>query len=377
MTTATASLIATEERTSRSTVRVCHVSLMLQTGGLERLLVDFARFHDRSRFDVRFAVMGESGQPAEDIREAGCAVHELRSTAKGRWQRIRHLADFLRSQQIDVVHTHNAYPHLYATIAARLARIPVVVHTRHGRRFGERWHERLQFGLSGRLADRVVAVSDDTAALCRNRGWLPESRVDRIWNGIDIDRFPYRGPASDAVGICVARLSKEKDVATLLRAASFVRQDIPTFRLVIVGDGPERTALEHLARELDITEVVEFTGERSDVPELLQTAAFFISSSTTEGISLTLLEAMAVGLPVVATEVGGNPEIVVPGRTGLLVPPSNESALASAIRDLCHRPDTWRAFGVAGRSRVEECFTIQGMVDEYEQLYLSLLSSRT
>ena len=151
---------------------------------------------------------------------------------------------------------------------------------------------------------------------------------------------------------------------------------MPDLQLKLVGDGPERSKLEGLTRELGITSCVEFLGERTDVPNLLAQAGFFVSSSLTEGISLTLLEAMAVGLPVVATAVGGNSEIVADGVTGQLVPPADPTALARAIVSMCRSEDRWAALGQAGRDRVSEHFEVRRMVSDYERLYRELLKTK-
>src|SRR6185369_6443075 len=143
------------------------------------------------------------------------------------------------------------------------------------------------------------------------------------------------GPSSHPTAISVARLSGEKDFPTLIRAAALAVREVPEFRLQIVGDGGEHVALNALIRKLNIGPWVQLLGERNDIPELLANAGFFVSSSLTEGISLTLLEAMAVGLPVLATNVGGNPEIVDAGMTGRLVEPGNPQALADAIVAMC------------------------------------------
>ena len=293
-------------------LRVCHVSLTLCTGGLERLLVDFARFHDRERYDLRFVVLQEQGQPADDIRNLGCDVSSLPLQQMERRDRFRKMTALLRTLEPDVLHTHNAFPHWYGSIAGKWSGVPVIVHSRHGRRFGQTWKERLQFAIASRLSDRVVAVSDDTKTLCRDVGHLTPQKVGRIWNGIDPQRFAFRGPSGRPVGISVGRLSAEKDFPTLLRAVSIVHNALPEFQFLLVGDGPERTSLQALSRDLKLENCVQFLGERRDVPELLSHASVYAGSSLTEGISLTLLEAMAVGLPIVATHVGGNPEIVVP-----------------------------------------------------------------
>ncbi len=143
-----------------------------------------------------------------------------------------------------------------------------------------------------------------------------------------------------------------------------------------MGDGAERPHLEELSRELGLTTHVTFLGERKDVPEQLRTTGFFVSSSTTEGISLTLLEAMAVGLPIVTTDVGGNPEIVVPGVTGELVSPRQPEQLAASMLQMIHQRQEWPALGAAARSRVEQHFNIRVMVEQYEDLYSTLVEAR-
>jgi sugar transferase (PEP-CTERM/EpsH1 system associated) len=359
---------------SAGPMRVCHISLGLSTGGLERLLVDFARFHDRTQFEMTFVALHDAARPAAEIRELGCEVIALQGQRLGRVARFRQLASLFRTLAPDVVHTHNAFPHWYASPSARWAGVPVVINTRHGQRFGQTWRGRLQYQLASKFVKRIVAVSDDAAALCRTEDKLPANKVLRIWNGIDPERFKYRGPVQQPVAISVARLSAEKDFPTLLRAFGIARKRIPGLRLRIVGDGAERPGLERLSTELGLTGTVEFLGERSGVPELLAEAGFFVSSSLTEGISLTLLEAMAVGLPVLATAVGGNPEIVVPGETGRLVPAGDPAALANGLVELCHEQQRWPEYGENARRRVVEHFDIRRMIRDYEDLYRVLLA---
>lgn len=355
-------------------IRVCHVSLTLKTGGLERILADLARHHDPSVCELSFVALRDVGRFADEISDAGCPVWKVPATS--RWGQIRTLARWLRARQIDVVHTHNTYPHLYATIAARMAGVPVVVQTRHGQRAGHGWKSRILYRAATLLADRVVSVSDDAARLCLQADGLPARKVERIWNGIDLTNFAYHGPVDDPIAVSVGRLSPEKDFPTLLHAMAAAVGNVPELRLLIVGDGPERSRLEQLVGELKLSNSVQLLGERHDVPEILETAAFYVSSSVTEGISLTLLEAMAVGLPVVATDAGGNPEIVVPGVTGDIVPTGNVAALAEAITRMAQRPQTWKRLGAAGRQRVCDHFDVRRMSRDYEALYLRLLQGR-
>lgn len=364
-----------DEAESRRT-RVCHVSVGLTTGGLERLLVDFARFHDRTRYELTFVALHDLGRPAEEIRATGCEVHALHAESKGLFFRIRELSRLFRELEIDVVHTHNLAPHFNGTLAARLAGAPVVVHTRHGQRFRGSWKSQFLFRSVGRGVSRFVTVSDDAARLCREADGIPADKVTRIWNGIDLGRFQFRGPASQPTAISVARLSPEKDFPTLIRAAAVAVKTIPEFRLQIVGNGAVRPALEQLIAELNVGYCVELLGERNDIPELLANAGFFVSSSLTEGVSLTLLEAMAVGLPILTTNVGGNPEVVADGETGRLVPAGNVAALAEGIVTVCRNSADWPAMGRRGRERVENHFDIKQMLRNYEALYDELLVKR-
>ena len=358
-------------------IRVCHVSMCLLTGGLERLLVEFGRNRDGERFETSFVALDGIGVPAEELLVQGHHVECVTDVATGKLGRLRRLVHIFRDGQFDVVHTHNTLAHFYGAFAARLAGVPVVVNTQHGRGCGQSWKAKLQFRMANRLTDRVVGVSEDAAELCRQDDARSADRTVALLNGVDLDRFEYRGPANQRTAISVARLSPEKDFATLLRATWILIKDNPDFRLKIVGDGGERQKLEQLSEELNLTNHVEFLGERSDVSQLLPQAGFFVSSSRTEGISLTLLEAMAVGLPVVATRVGGNPEIVVEGKTGRLVQPQSPEALALAMRDLLKDQEGWPVFGELARQRVEQHFNVRNMVRQYEDLYRELLDGKS
>ena len=350
----------------------------LATGGLERLLVEFSRLHDSSRFRPQFMAMSDMGQPAEDIRNFGCEANSLRFNEVGKIGLVRALARRLRETNVQIVHTHNTYAHFYGAIAAKLAGVPTVINTQHGRGCGPTWKHRAQFRIANRWTSRIAAVSEDAATLCRADDPRSVVKIIRIWNGIDVNRFAFReapAPQDGPTAISVARLSPEKDYPTLLRAVAEVVQAVPDFKLQLIGDGSERTMLEQLTLDLGICDHVEFLGERSDVPALLERAGFFVSSSRTEGISLTLLEAAAVGLPIVTTSVGGNPEIVDEGRTGRLVPSENPTALAKTIVDMCHHRDDWPTMGRQGRKRVETHFEISRMVHDYETLYEELLTT--
>jgi glycosyltransferase involved in cell wall biosynthesis len=223
--------------------------------------------------------------------------------------------------------------------------------------------------LASQFTDRFVCVSADGARQAVRHGVSP--RIVRVLhNGIDLTRFEPPAFREGGPVVTVARLSPEKDVATLLKAAALATAGDPALRLEIAGDGPCGAELRRQAGKLGLSGRVCFHGETRDVPALLARAGLFVLPSRTEGVSLTLLEAMASGLAVVATRVGGNPEVVADGETGLLVPPGDPAALAAAILRLSHDDAERRRMGTAGRCRVERRFDVRRMTAAYERMYL-------
>jgi glycosyltransferase involved in cell wall biosynthesis len=355
----------------KSVLRVAHVALQLERGGLEKLLVEFARHADRSRFDLRFISLSTRGTLAQEIEACGWPVTALNEPPGLRPAMIAKLRRLFRQWKIDILHTHNIKPLLYANPAARLGGVPLAVHTCHGQHFLSHYPYRLIFNTFCRCSNRVVCVSHDIASLCSGAG-IPQKKLRTIWNGIDISRFAYRGPKSDGPVVAVVRLRPEKDVQTLLRATAIAVKKCPSFRVEIAGDGEQATVLRDLVNELNLSQHVRFLGEVNDVPALLARARLLVQSSLTEGTSLAVLEAAALGLPVVVTRVGGNPEIVLNEQTGLLVPTKNPAELAAAMLRVWSDPDLGRRMGLAGRKRVEENFDVIKTIANYEALYQEL-----
>jgi glycosyltransferase involved in cell wall biosynthesis len=354
-------------------IRVLHVVSQLSVGGMEKLLLEFAGCADRDSFALRFLSLGAGGALAKELRDAGHPVTALQEPSGLRPGLILRLAGFFRGWGIDVVHTHNTGPLLYAGPAARLARVPVLLHTRHGQRYYASRRETAAFRWTSRLADCVVCVSKDSAELSAQEG-VSAAKIRTIWNGIDVRRFSYRGPSPGGPAVMVGRLSPEKDVGNLLEAVAIVVKREPGFRVEIAGNGPCAEQLKQRAVGLGLSAQVRFLGEVQDVPALLAGASMFVLPSLTEGVSLTLLEAMARGLPIVATRVGGNAEVVSDGETGLLVPARSPDQLAAAMLKLRGDPAAAERMARAGRQRVEQHFDARRMVGDYENLYRELCS---
>lgn len=355
-------------------IRIVHVALQLETGGLERLLVEFARLADRTRFSLAFVSLGSGGPIADEIGALGWPVTVLGAPPGVRLSLVGRLASLFREHRADVVHSHNTKPLLYAAPAAKLAGVQALIHSRHGQRHGAAARHDFLFKMASRSVDRMVCVSSEAAARCRAEG-LRASSIRTIWNGIDLEKFACaekRGRGAVFVG----RLTPEKSVGTLLHATQLALRQDRDFTLRIAGAGVCDAELKALANELGLAQHVEFVGETREVPALLRSAEMFVLPSRTEGLSLAILEAMASGLPVIATNVGGNPEAVVDGHTGMLVPPGDAQALAAAM--LRVRGDTQLAqqMSTAARRRVETHFSVKSMVAKYEALYEEVLSER-
>ncbi|HQY88270.1 MAG TPA: glycosyltransferase, partial [Tepidisphaeraceae bacterium] len=219
---------------------------------MERLLAEFARHADRQRVSLSFVAIGKRGRVADDIEACGWPVTVLDAPPGVRPSTVFKLARLFRDSRIDIVHSHNTKPLLYAGPAARLAGVGGVIHTRHGQRHGATRRQDMIFALASRCVDRMVCVSQDSARLCKEDGIETQS-LRTILNGIDLQRFDFRGPVSDGPAVYVGRLSPEKDVATLIKSTAIVVAQRPSFRLQIAGAGPCLDDLVALTESLKLT----------------------------------------------------------------------------------------------------------------------------
>lgn len=348
--------------------RIVHVSLGTNVGGMEKLLVEFARLTDRDRYALTFISLQERGELAAQIESHDWPVIAFDKSDGLKPALIGRLAKQLRSVAPEILHTHNTAGFVYGVAAGVIAGVPKIIHTRHGQRFESSARQTRMFRLMSRWVDRVVTVSSDARRLTIEEGIEAEKTV-AIRNGVDLNRFSM--PTNRSLGriAVVARLSPEKDIASLVHAVKIMAQQSVSPHLDVIGDGSERESLQSLVTTFGLNDQVHFHGIRDDIPAVLADASIFVLPSLTEGISLTLLEAMASGLPVVACNVGGNPEVVQDGESGFLVPPGDPSALAGAILKLHHDNELAAKLGLAGRRRVEQQFCIHRMISSYEKLY--------
>lgn len=362
----------------RTVPSVLQVVLSLNPGGTERLVLDLVqRLGNRSRQSV--CCLDAAGLWGDQLRASGTSVSVLNRRPGFHPSLARGILVAAQQSKATVLHCHQYTPFVYGALA-RMARPGLrLVFTEHGRLSDAppSSKRRLVNPLLSRVATRIASVSHDLERHMVAEG-LPDSRIDVIHNGIEVgplDRTSREairrelGIADDRIVIgSVARLDPVKHLQALVEAVELLSGRGTPVSAVIVGDGPERAALEQQARTRGLEAGVHFTGHRDDARRYLQAMDIYVNSSISEGISLTILEAMAAGLPVVATAVGGTPEIV-DGEVGRLVPSRDGSALADAIAQLSAQAPLRATLGDAARKRVIDRFTIEAMVDRYFELY--------
>ena len=353
--------------------------LSLSPGGTERLVIELCR---RLANDVDTVVccLDEPGEWSSEVSKLNIPVVSLARQPGFHPSLSVRLGDALKAHKIDVVHCHHYSPYVYGVLAAVLHPSVRVVFTEHGRLHGVgiSTKRRLINPVLSRWPARIYAVS---AALKQDMvaEGFPERSIEVLYNGIELgprprpaDRAAMRaslGLPADALVIgSVGRLDPVKNLGALLEARAILQPRFPGARIVIAGDGPERQALIDRAHALGLGDIAHLTGYRTDVRAVMAAFDIYVNCSTYEGVSLTILEAMAAGLPVVATAVGGNPEVVVDQETGLLID-QRPQTVASAIATLASNPARRHAMGEAGRWRVKRHFTIERMVHDYAVAY--------
>ena len=319
--------------------------------------------------------------PATALAEKTAAVKPENPHASPHWgaQMECNVCHRQHEKPVDwCAHCHNYGALVYGSLAARLGTRAGVVYTIHGAQTSARRATRRFQRL--RLVDRVVFVSADARSVAERAGAVSGRGVHTILNGVDVDALIRSGAGRLAVrrefGIdadapvvgVVARLTRAKDHVTLFDAVAALRPAWPRLRCLVVGDGELREDLHRAASQRGLADVVVFSGSRSDIRDLLSAMDVFVLSSVTEGLAVTLLEAMSAGLPVVATRVGGNPEVVADGETGVLVQARAPEALAREVASLLADPGRAGALGEAAIARVRARFSLEAMVRSYEQV---------
>lgn len=381
-------------------LRVLRVVTRLNVGGPALHVALLTTGLDPQRFET-LLVAGQEGRREGsmlDLGRIGTHVRPMRVPELGRsiapagdLRALWRISRLVRSYRPHIVHTHLAKAGFVGRVAARLSGVPVVVHTYHGsvfRGYFGREESALYLNIErllGRLTTRVIAITPGQRRELIELGIAPAERVVEIPLGLDLEPFhslPHPAEARRRMGLedrptvgIVARLVRIKDVATFLRAIALLASNVADVQAVVVGDGEEREALERLASELGLAKRCRFLGWQRDMPTVYACLDVVALTSLNEGSPVTVIEALAARRPVVATAVGGVPDVVRDGANGLLVPPRDPAALADALAELLAHPDVAERYALVGQSEMYARYTGQRLVSDMQRLYLDLVAS--
>lgn len=349
-------------------------------GGTEIFLTQMAPLIRYAGWDLHIITLINGGPLIADLRHQGVPVIELDLKNKFDFGIIFRLNKLWMQDPPAIIHTHLYHAGILARFVAHWGHVaPVIVH-QHG---PESTRSNLRVCVDRLLSSwtyRYVSTCEAVAEILKTREKVSPTKIDVIYNGIPfpdslVDSRPIEWPVPDGklTLVCVGRLSPEKGQHCLLEALEKLGPAIISVYTVFIGTGDQLNSLIAESIKLEIQDRVSFVGLQQNVYPWLFHADIFVLASDWEGISLAILEAMAAGLPVIATDVGGNPEVVVDGETGVLVPPRNPQALAGAILQLAANPIERQRMGLAGRQRVEKYFSIQETARKFEELYTQIL----
>ena len=368
---------------------ICHVIHALGVGGAE-VLVDQMIRRMQKDFRCIVAVLDEIGEIGTRLQDDGFIVEHLHRQPgidRGCATRLRQFAD---REGAEILHAHQCTPFFQAMLSRGLTGRRPVVFTEHGRHFPDTPSRkraivnRMLLKRCDRLFGCGAAVRQ---ALIDNEG-LPESRVEVIYNGVDLKALSKPTPGArervrtefgysdnDFVAVQVARLHELKDHQTALKAVDEARHKIPGLRLLLAGDGDQRSAIEQTIRERSLEQTVTLAGTRKDIADLLSASDVFLLSSISEGIPLTVIESMAARRPVVSTAVGGLPELIEHGVSGMLAPSGNASSLAASLVQLYQNASLRNQMAEVAAGRAQEKFSLQGMLNSYRDVYYDVLGT--
>jgi L-malate glycosyltransferase len=379
--------IGNKERMSNCRLRILHVVFSLDSGGLENGIVNLCNRLDPERFAPSICTFAGGGALESRVDKSRVEMF----CVERRWNNdptlpLR-LARQLRRRAIEILHTHSWGTLVEGVLAATLARVPTIVHGEHGLLECHRRHIAVQRWLWPRT-DQLLAVSAPLADQMSQLVKVSRQKIEVVVNGVDTERFRpefklqaecrtiFGLPATGHLLGTVARLVPVKNCLGLLHAVARLRRKGTRVALALAGDGPLRGELKQMAHDLQISDSVYFLGNVADVDRFYRAIDIFVLNSHSEGMSNTILEAMASGLPIVATDVGSNSELIAAERTGIIVPAGDVVQLADALAGLIRQPVRCQALGVAARCRAVDEYSLDRMVQKYEGVYERLAGRR-
>jgi glycosyltransferase involved in cell wall biosynthesis len=371
-------------------LNLLRVITRLPVGGIERKILAVLPRLNPEKFRPRLVCIHERGALADELEASGVPVDLCPMSSRLSPSGIYRLAALMRKHEIHVVHAHMYRSAIPATIAARFARVPVVITQVHNVGTWETRRQRWLDSFLCRWRSAVIAVSESVRHDVLQNLAIPENKVRVIHNGVDVERFTgdFASAESrqtarvatraalglqpdDVVIVYHGRLVDQKNPEALVKIASEVAQRRKGVVVLVVGDGPCRADLEQSAANRKVSHLIRFLGRRDDIPELLRASDIYVLPSFREGFSNALIEALAAGLPAVATDVGGNAEAVEHGRSGWIVPPRNDALFLSAVAGLVDNSAERAGMSAEARKRAA-FFSIENMIANVEALYTEL-----
>lgn len=365
-------------------IPLLHFITELSLGGAQMALWRLLCHLDRTRFSPEVVCLyNGDGAVAQRIRELGIPVTDLHMTNKIRWDRLGHFYTLLRQKRPLILHTWMFHANIPGRVLGRLAGVPIIISSE--RTMGQEGTvRRLLNRITAPWTSQIICVSQRVADFAIQQIGLPSRKVTVVANGIDLARFTNLPTSQEArrmfglpaAGMIVGAIGRPRPVKgydILLEAFAQVASLQENTQLLFVGEGPDRAALEQQTARLGLQERVLFLGDQHKIPHLLPALDLLALPSRHEGMPNVVLEAMAAKVAVVATAVGGTPEVVIDGETGLLVPPGNAGRLAAAIQMLLTDRQQREAMGLAGQERVDRYFNIERTVSRTQEIYESLL----
>lgn len=367
-------------------IKILYFITCLGVGGAEQLLYLTLKNINRQRYKPIVCCI-QGGELVSEIERLGIKVFNLNMRSKFDASKLIAFYNFIKRGKFDIVHTHLFHANIIGRIIARLCKVPIVISTQHYAFSYNGSFGILLESLTAKLSDRIIAVSDAAKRFYRSKINVSEESLSVIYNGVDLD---IKNEASDSgsnlrkelclnndfIISCIGRFAEVKGHSYLLRAIAEVIKTQSKIKLLLVGTGLCGSYLVKLASDLGIKENIIFLDSRRDIPQMLNICNLYVLPSLEEGLSITLLEALAMAKPIIATAVGGNPEVIVNGISGMLVPPKDYNAMARAITEMFENRQKAQYLGINARLRAVEKFDIKENVRKTESLYEGLIKKK-
>jgi glycosyltransferase involved in cell wall biosynthesis len=371
-------------------INILHIYQNSKIGGVQQQILNLLKAYNREVFNPIFCCLGPKEEIGKEIEGMGIDCISLNRSRYNRFSLkiVTDLHRLIKKKHIHILRTHRYRSNFYGRLAAFLTGVPVIVASVHDNyRKDKRPARKMINRILSKMTDKIVAVSEEVKRDIMRYDKIAPSKIVVIPNGIDIKRFNPKGNFADirkefsikqgaiVVGF-VGRIVPAKGLQYLIDSIPYVKEEFKNIKLLIIGEGSIVARLHQQAKEKKVYDSIIFAGKRRDIPDILSCIDIFVMPSIAEGLPNALLEAMAMGKPIVATEVGGIPEVIKNGVNGLLVPPRNPGALATAMEGLIGNDRLTAQMGHAARDLVLDKFSMVTIAQKWQTLYLSLLKEK-